>query len=773
MSETRSKEMDKSMQKLVIYVVLLIVLSGKPLLAQQLFPFTATLLQGNEDLSQKMVAGINNFLLQHTSQLEQQRNKRWNRDFSSPDAFKKSIEKQRILLESRLGINEKRVAPNMELVSEDLRPFSVTREGISISAVRWQSLHHLECEGLLLQPATRPLMRIILIPDADTDPEVLAGIAGSVQMQGFAAGIELAKQGAEVIIPTLISRANDFSNNPRINAKTQQPHREWIYRLAYTVGRHVIGYELQKIFSALDWFGKRNTANQQLPMAVAGYGEGGLLALYATALDDRIKVGLVSGYFNQRESLWEEPIYRNVFGLLQDFGDAELAVMAWPRKLLIETAPGPEWKHNNRGATPAVLKSPQRSSVQKEFSKALSLLPKQQVNIEYYTSDKFLASNTINNFLKHFNISYRPLNATPPSTAIKNWRNSAERQERLVRNMTGKIQWELSYCENTRNQYVWKPLLEASQTVKEEVRENLRQQFAEVLGKLPVPASPFNVKARLYQQTEQWKSYEIQLDVWGSDVFAWGILIVPGNMQKNEKRPVIVCQHGLEGLPSDVVTTDSSAKNYHYYKGYATRLAEKGYIVFAPHNPYRGEDHFRSIQRKANPLGLTLFSVIISQHERIVQWLQQLDFVDPDRIAFYGLSYGGKTAMRVPALVKGYALSICSADFNEWVRKVSTSEHAFGYVYTGEYDMPEWNLGHTFNYAEMAALIAPRPFMVERGHFDGVGTDEWVNYEFAKVRRYYNLMGMGDRVAIEHFAGPHSIHGVGTFDFLDRHLLNK
>src|SRR5688500_19376586 len=35
-----------------------------------------------------------------------------------------------------------------------------------------------------------------------------------------------------------------------------------------------------------------------------------------------------------------------------------------------------------------------------------------------------------------------------------------------------------------------------------------------------------------------------------------------------------------------------------------------------------------------------------------------------------------------------------------------------------------------FNYAEMAYLIAPRPFMVERGHRDGVGVDEWVSYEF-------------------------------------------
>jgi hypothetical protein len=84
--------------------------------------------------------------------------------------------------------------------------------------------------------------------------------------------------------------------------------------------------------------------------------------------------------------------------------------------------------------------------------------------------------------------------------------------------------------------------------------------------------------------------------------------------------------------------------------------------------------------------------------------------------------------------------------------------------------MPEFNLGNTFNYAEMAALIAPRPFMVERGHHDGVAPDERVAYEFAKVRRLYTRLGLADRAEIEFFDGPHSIHGQGTFRFLHRHL---
>ncbi|HSH16796.1 MAG TPA: hypothetical protein VLD18_12220, partial [Verrucomicrobiae bacterium] len=90
--------------------------------------------------------------------------------------------------------------------------------------------------------------------------------------------------------------------------------------------------------------------------------------------------------------------------------------------------------------------------------------------------------------------------------------------------------------------------------------------------------------------------------------------------------------------------------------------------------------------------------------------------------------------------------------------------------WTNEYDMPEWNLGNTFNYAELSWLIFPRPFMVERGHDDGVAPDEWVAYEYAKTRRHYVKLGLGDRTEIEFFNGPHTINGEGTFEFLHRHL---
>src|SRR5262245_45489171 len=144
-----------------------------------------------------------------------------------------------------------------------------------------------------------------------------------------------------------------------------------------------------------------------------------------------------------------------------------------------------------------------------------------------------------------------------------------------------------------------------------------------------------------------WTGYEVTLDVF-PDVFAWGVLLDPKDIKEGEKRPVVVCQHGRNGLPKDVIEGDLAA-----YHDFAAKLAERGCITFAPHNLYRGEDRYRMLNRKGNPVKLSLFSFIAAQHQQILHWLGGLPFGDAQRIAFYGLSYGGETAMRVPTLLPG------------------------------------------------------------------------------------------------------------------------
>src|SRR5262249_7311416 len=106
----------------------------------------------------------------------------------------------------------------------------------------------------------------------------------------------------------------------------------------------------------------------------------------------------------------------------------------------------------------------------------------------------------------------------------------------------------------------------------------------------------------------------------------------------------------------------------------------------------------------------------------------------------------------------------------EWIWKCADVSHPLCYVFTGEDEMWEWNLGNTFDYAEMSWLIYPRPFMVERGHNDGVGYDEWVAYEFARTKRHYGMLASADVAQINFFKGRHTINGVGTFKFLHDEL---
>src|ERR1019366_533189 len=143
-----------------------------------------------------------------------------------------------------------------------------------------------------------------------------------------------------------------------------------IYRQAYALGRHIIGYEAQKVLGAVDWFESTQAAGHEA-IGVAGYAEGGLLALYAAAPAPRIQAALVSGYFDSRQRLWQEPLYRNVFGLLAEFGDAEIASLIAPRKLVVEysdapqiTGPPAATPQIRKAAAPGTIQTPEFASVQ-------------------------------------------------------------------------------------------------------------------------------------------------------------------------------------------------------------------------------------------------------------------------------------------------------------------------------------------------------------------------------------------------------------------------
>ena len=744
--------------------ILLAILTGAP--AGEALPGTRELtLQG--DLAAQMVEGLDRFVTRELEASAETRGKFWNRDYNSAEAYNQSVAPNREHLLKIIGAVDHRLPfAALEYVSSTDSPALVSQaDGYSVHAVRWPVFEGVHGEGLWLEPERKPIAQIIALPDADWTPETLVGLSPELPPEAQFAR-RLAEQGCRVLIPVLIDRSDTWSGNPAFRM-TNQPHREFIYRMAFQMGRHIIGYEVQKTRALVDWFAQNDEG--KTPIGVIGYGEGGLLALYSAAVDTRIDAVVVSGYFQSRQRVWEEPIYRNVWRLLTEFGDAEIASLIAPRTLIIEASVGPEVegppepREGRSGAAPGRLVSPPTESVKAEFDRASQFYKKLGAGenlVLVAGSDAALAglltALSFNDELK--------LSGRSPTDRRENF----DPQPRLHRQFQELVQFTqklLRQSEFRRREFWSKADRSSLEAWTESCKYYRDYLWDEVIGRFPPPSVPANPRTRLVYDEPNWKGYEVMLDVW-PDVFAYGILLVPKDMEQGERRPVVVCQHGLEGRPLPVVQPSDEPA----YNGFGAKLADRGFIVYAPQNPYIGGDKFRVLQRKANPLGRSLFSFIVRQHERTLEWLSELPFVDPERIGFYGISYGGKTAMRVPALLGNYALSICSADFNEWIKKNVTVDHQYSYMFTGEYEMPEFDLGNTFNYSDLAGLILPRPFMVERGHHDGVAPEEWVAHEYATVRRLYAVLGIPERTEIEFFNGGHQINAQGTFDFLHHWL---
>jgi len=742
-------------------------------------PFISKPLTGDEDLSVKMMTGIAHYLDRELAASVEKRADYWQPDFATPLAYEKSVAGNRAQLAHIIGVVDSLPSTiEMAYISTVSQPAKIAENDRFITyAVRWQVVKGIHGEGLLLQPKGEINARVIAVPDADQTPEMLVGLADGLPIEQQYAR-HLAENGCQVVIPTILNRSDQGSGSARMNRYTNQPQREWIYRQAYTFGRHIIGYEVEKIVAAVNWFEKENQ-EVDVPLGIVGWGEGGLLGLYSAALDTRIDAALISGYFNKREKLWQEPIYRNLFGLLREFGDAEIASLIVPRNLTIEFAefpavagpPAARPGNPRLGASAAMgkIETPSFSTVEAEVERAKQLAGNFDASIHFIHDNgkaiKPLSKNSLLVFLKQLQPQLQELNPQGGTNLnVSQSLNTEERQLRQLKELEKYTQDLIQSSRHVRDQFFWdKTHITTPEAWRESMRPYQDYFWDTVMGRIPESNLPLNPHSRQIMEEATWTGYELTLDV-APDIFAWGYLLLPKDIKAGEKRPVMVVQHGGSGLPSSVLDKKS------VYKGLAVQLVERGFIVFAPHFPWRGGDDYRNLQRRANPLGLSIFSFILDQHERILDWLTAQPFVDSKRIGLYGLSWGGKVAVRVPALLDRYSLSIASGDFNEWIWKNATTDWPNSYMFVSESEMFDFNLGRTFNYGEMAALIAPRAFMVERGHDDGVGIDEWVAFEYSKVNRLYNKLKIPEKTRIEYFNGGHEINAKGTFDFIQQHF---
>ena len=203
------------------------------------------------DIASELVAGVDRFLLRETARSVERRAAFWKREFSSPEVYGRSIQTNRDRLAFILGTRDKRVStPSMELLATVDQPALVGRgPGYEIHAVRWPAFGSVHGEGLLLTPIGRaPVADLVAIPDAGQTPEQICGLVEGVPPESQYAR-RLAESGCRVIVPTIIDR----SRGPHLG-RTRISARQFLYHSAFELGRHLIGYEVQKVLAAVDWY---------------------------------------------------------------------------------------------------------------------------------------------------------------------------------------------------------------------------------------------------------------------------------------------------------------------------------------------------------------------------------------------------------------------------------------------------------------------------------------------------------------------------------------
>lgn len=586
------------------------------------------------DPAMEMVEGIKRWLLKETGR-------------------KQPVPVGRDRLRFLIGAVDPLASPSLEAA----HPALAEHADFAVFAARWRVFEDYDASGLHFKPGRARTCLAVVAPESNKSALALAG------------------RGCEVIAVSIIDRDKTYAASEMLNRHTGLTHRELVYRMAFPLGRHPAGYDVQAVLAAARWLKSRAP---DLPLWGAGEGDGALAILYSAALEDSFQRVWLDAAPRDPRKLHQEELDHNLFGWVPD--DMVAASLA-PREI--------RWNARPEGA-----------AIELEFQ--------------------------------------------PPDRRREQMRAIASHIGRLVARAEAARARRFEKEGPALKQVLWD----------------------EVLGRFPASSGPLNPRVVRAYSGDGFEGFDVWFNV-REDVFGYGVLLRPLGLKPGEKRPVVVLQHGLHGRPQWLFQ-QPPGRPLDVYSNYGETLVKAGFVVYIPQNPYIHD--FRPIARLANPLGLSLYSFILAQYERMLEWLATLPEVDSDRIGFYGLSYGGKTALRVPPLLPQFKAAVCAGDFNEWIRKLVTLDYNFSYVFTVEYELLEWNLAWVASHAEMAQMMAPRPFMVERGHRDMVGDDEWVAFEYAKVRRFYDEAGLGDRTAIAFFNGPHKIEGSAALEFLKRWL---
>ncbi len=315
-------------------------------------------------------------------------------------------------------------------------------------------------------------------------------------------------------------------------------------------------------------------------------------------------------------------------------------------------------------------------------------------------------------------------------------------------------------------------------------REALLTRLAALLGGFPLERPPLEPVVLETGATDSyvWEKIAFQSE---PGLFVPCYILIPRGVRP-PYRPVIALHgHGTGGathllgrVVGEETRREEEAHIRHNNYDYAHQLAQHGFMVFAPEqrgfgerkeswpNMIEGEPMWRKSCRavvfNAMLLGKTALGLRVWDVMRTVDYIRSRPEAMTESLGCLGLSAGGTTTLFASALEPRISVAVVSGYLNTFRDSIMPINHCYCNYIPG-----------ILQYAEMsdiAALIAPRPLLIESGTEDEFFPIAGAKTAFAELRGAYELLEVSERVDHDIFEGWHRFNGRKAFEWLDRWL---
>ena len=260
--------------------------------------------------------------------------------------------------------------------------------------------------------------------------------------------------------------------------------------------------------------------------------------------------------------------------------------------------------------------------------------------------------------------------------------------------------------------------------------------------------------------------------------------LIPADIKPGERRPSIICPQGHFSRAKESVAAvrheehvEKDMREFHTH--YGEDFVKLGYIAFCPDARGFGERAEKAAQegdkwkctcanlnRMAIPLGRCAVGMSVWDLVKLCDYIETRTDCDPSRIGCGGLSGGGLQTLYFTAV-------------DTRIKCACTS----GYFYGALEALLEMNENCDCNYipdmwthfdmCDIAALIAPRPLIIETGLRDdlnGKSGLENVVSQLKITQKAYDAAGQGDKLAHTTFDAGHKWDGTDVYPFFKKHL---